>query len=107
MLLLVPGGFQEQLRQLLIALPLGNQGKEGVLIPGLALPGKGFLQVLFRLGAGIDGCGGSRLFLHLFKDGGRLPAHRAGKALGQFLALIDIPANLTFPFCHFLVISLF
>ena len=49
--LFVFGGFQEQRRNLLVALLLGLGGEVGVLVAGLGLAGKGSHQVFFGLGS--------------------------------------------------------
>ena len=87
MLLLVAGSLQEQLRQLLIALLLGHQREEGVLVPGLALSREGLLQVFLRLGARVDRRAGSGSLLHLLKSGDRLLADGAFEVRGQLLPL--------------------
>ena len=52
-LLLVVRRFEEQRRDLLVALLLCNGGKVGVLVAGLRFARKGGLQVLFSLRSGI------------------------------------------------------
>ena len=106
-LLLVAGGLQKQLRQLLVALLLGHQRKVGVLVPGLALTGEGLLQVLLCLGARIGRGSRRGSLLHLFKSRRGLFADRALEVRRKFITLVDVAANLAFPLCHVFCSSLF
>ena len=101
--LLVLGGLQEQLCNLLIALVLSHGGEIGVLVPGLGLSGKGRFQILLGLGAGVlvrtlDGS-----FLDQFKGGGGLLAD--GAELRGAVAFVNIAADFTFPLLHTLFFS--
>ncbi len=90
MLLLVAGGMQKDGGNLVIPFAGRHIGKIGVLVAGLAFAGKGLLQVLFCLGAGIGvvGCGG---FFHLDKNRAGLTAHGADEIIRR-LAFMNVAA---------------
>ena len=103
--LFVLGSLQEQGSDLLEACLLGNGGKVGVLVAGLGLTGEGLPQILLSLGTGKRIlCGSSFLDLYklvsaLLTDGAlEIRSHRT---------FMNIAANSTFPFFHFLFLRFF
>ena len=100
-LLLIAGGFQEDLRQLIVAFAAGDLGEISILVAGLALAGKGLGQILGCLGACIGIRGGGRGWFHLDKDTGRLLAAGTDEVGGQ-RPLMEIAANRAFPGFHML-----
>ena len=98
MLFLILGSLEEQCGNLLVARLLGNRGKVGIFVPGLALTCESFPQILLGFGAGIGILGGS--LLHLYKLARRLLAHRALEIFSH-RTFMYITADTAFPFFHF------
>ena len=96
--LLILCGLHEKRGDLLIAFVPGHGGEVGVLVPGLGLAGKGGLQILLGLGAGIFAARLSGSLLNQLKRRGGLPADGAG--FRGAVAFMNISANFTFPFFH-------
>jgi hypothetical protein len=97
-LFFVARGLEEELRQLLEALTLGDGGKVGVLVAGLALAGEGGLKVLLGLVAGVLVDGGCRGLVHRTKaDAGCL---QRGPGSRGSSALMNVSAHRAFPLFH-------
>ena len=95
MFLFVAGRLQEDFGELFVAFALGDFGEVRVLVAGLAFAGERGLEVLFGLGAGERlGAGGGGLFFNFFKGFDALVAERADVVGRQFVAFVDVAANL-------------